>query len=83
MTREERRRQVIKNRISLGFIIAELILICVLIPIAINKFGDKNNEDTPVVIDPNDEQAGQLRECGYIHTEITSQDHAFQKACDR
>lgn len=60
MTREERRRQVIKNRISLGFIIAELILICVLIPIAINKFGDKNNEDTPVVIDPNDEQAASI-----------------------
>ena len=41
MTREERRREVRKNRISLGFIIAELILICILIPIAINKFGNK------------------------------------------
>ena len=53
MTREERRRQVKRNRISLAFIIVELIAVCVLIPIAISKFGNKKGdvqEETPTII---------------------------------
>ena len=50
MTREERIRQVRRNRISLIFIIAELILVCVLIPIALNKFKDSDeDEEGPVI----------------------------------
>ncbi|MBR4777461.1 MAG: polysaccharide deacetylase family protein [Lachnospiraceae bacterium] len=53
MTREERRRQVKRNRISLAFIIVELIAVCVLIPIAISKFGNKKSDaqdETPTII---------------------------------
>ena len=53
MTREERRRQVKRNRISLAFIIVELIVVCVLIPIAISKFGNKKSDaqdETPTII---------------------------------
>jgi len=45
MTREERRKQVIRNRISLGVILFELILVCILIPIAISKFSNKSGSD--------------------------------------
>ena len=54
MTREQRRRQVKRNRISLAFIIVELIAVCVLIPIAISRFAGKGSsadgEDTPTII---------------------------------
>ena len=44
MTREERRRQVKMNRISLVVVVLELIVVAILIPIAISRFGDKNNK---------------------------------------
>lgn len=55
MTREQRRKQVKRNRISLGFIIVELIIVCVLIPIAISRFGKKGStaetgDETPTII---------------------------------
>ena len=53
MTREQRRKQVKRNRISLAFIIVELIAVCVLIPIAVSKFGNKKSdagEETPTII---------------------------------
>ena len=44
MTREERRRQVKRNRISLVVIIIELIAVCVLIPLTISRFSDKSDD---------------------------------------
>ena len=47
MTREQRRKQVKQNRISLAVIIVELIIVCILIPIAISKFGNKKGSSDP------------------------------------
>ena len=47
MTREQRRKQVKQNRISLAVIIVELIIVCILIPIAISKFGNKKGSSSP------------------------------------
>ena len=47
MTREQRRKQVKQNRISLAVIIVELIIVCILIPIAISKFGKKSGSSDP------------------------------------
>ena len=53
MTREERRREVKKNRIALVFIIIELIAVAILIPLAISKLG-KKSEDKPDTVNTTD-----------------------------
>jgi len=56
MTREQRRKEVKKNRISLVFIIIELIAVAILIPLAISKLGNKGNEDTPEIRNEQNEE---------------------------
>ncbi len=53
MTREERRREVKKNRLALAFIIIELIAVAILIPLAISKLG-KKSEDKPDTVNTTD-----------------------------
>ena len=45
MTREERRREVKKNRLALAFIIIELIAVAILIPLAISRIGNKSGKN--------------------------------------
>ena len=56
MTREQRRKEVKKNRISLVFIIIELIAVAILIPLAISRLGNKGNEDTPEIRNEQNEE---------------------------
>ena len=58
MTRAERRKQVMRNRISLGFIIAELILVCILIPIAVSRFSGKDKDSGETTV--SEENSGAL-----------------------
>ncbi|MCR5727180.1 MAG: polysaccharide deacetylase family protein [Lachnospiraceae bacterium] len=58
MTRAERRKQVMRNRISLGFIIAELILVCILIPIAVSRFSGKEKDSGETTV--SEENSGAL-----------------------
>lgn len=53
MTREERRREVKKNRLALAFIIIELIAVAILIPLAISRLG-KKSEDKPDTVNTTD-----------------------------
>lgn len=68
MTREERRREVKKNRIALVFIIIELIAVAILIPLAISKLG-KKSEDKPDTVNTTD--AGSIISPG-ANTEINT-----------
>ena len=49
MTREERRREVKKNRLALAVIIIELIAVAILIPLAVSRLGKKNDDKTVTV----------------------------------
>ena len=51
MTREERRREVKKNRLALAFIIIELIAVAILIPLAISRIGNKSGKNDVVNTD--------------------------------
>ncbi|MBR3483902.1 MAG: hypothetical protein IKH42_04470, partial [Lachnospiraceae bacterium] len=53
MTREERRREVKKNRLALAVIIIELIAVAILIPLAVSRLG-KKNDDKPVTVNTGD-----------------------------
>lgn len=68
MTREERRREVKKNRLALAFIIIELIAVAILIPLAVSRLG-KKNDDKPVTVNTGD--AGSIVTPG-TNTEINT-----------
>ena len=78
MTREERRREVKKNRLALAFIIIELIAVAILIPLAISRLGKKNDNKPDTV---NTTDAGSIISPG-ANTGINTDETHTSKSAD-
>ena len=78
MTREERRREVKKNRLALTFIIIELIAVAILIPLAISRLGKKNDNKPDTV---NTTDAGSIISPG-ANTGINTDETHTSKSAD-